>query len=457
MKLRKSEGGGGYSDALDAALFTDLYELTMAQAYVADGMDGREATFSTYFRTLPTGRNFLLACGLDTVLTHLENLRFKDEAVKYLASLDRFSPPFLDWLRNYRFSGEVRAVQEGTPIFPHEPVLEITAPIAEAQIVETFVLNQIHLQTLLASKATRLVAAAAGRPVVDFGARRIHGIDAAVKAPRAFAIAGVSGTSNVLAGHTYGLSVIGTMAHSYVQAFSSEAEAFRAFVRHYPSTTLLVDTYDTLEGVRNVVRLAAELGEEFAIQAVRLDSGDVASLAFDARQILDEAELSHVQIFVSGGLDEWSVAAIIASGAPVDAFGVGTRMGVSADAPALEIVYKLTAFAGEGRIKLSPGKKILPGRKQVWRSNEVPVTGDILGRIDEEHPGRLLLQVMMRDGERLQKSRVEIGQAREHAAVEIARLPAAVRGLEPASIPYPVKVSRGLRAFERKVKTNFQN
>ena len=425
----------------------------MAQAYVAEGMAARDATFSTFFRALPPHRNYLLACGLDTVLSHLESMRFDDASVAYLASLDRFTPTFLDWLRDFRFTGDVRAVPEGTPVFPQEPVLEITAPIAQAQIVETFVLNQIHLQTLLASKAARVVAAARGRPVVDFGARRMHGIDAAVKAARAFAVAGVAATSNVLAGKTWGLPVIGTMAHSYVQASASEAEAFRSFARNFPDTTLLVDTYDTEEGVRNVIRLAEELGSAFAVQAIRLDSGDIAQLAAAARRLLDDADLRYVQIFASGGLDEFSVAGIVAAGAPVDAFGVGTRMGVSDDAPSLEIVYKLTAFAGSGRVKLSPGKEILPGPKQVWRGGGDVADGDVLGREDEPQPGRPLLQTVMKAGKRAHPSGIAaLAAARAHAADEIARLPAAIRELAPAPSPYPVHISPALAAFEREVE-----
>jgi hypothetical protein len=244
-------------DASPAAsgLFTDLYELSMMQAYVEEGMDD-QAVFSLTVRRLPATRNYLLACGIDTILDYLENLRFSAQDLTYVSSLGQFSPRFLDWLGGFRFSGDIHAMAEGTPVFANEPILEIAAPIAEAQLIETFVLNQIHLQTVLASKAVRVVTAAQGRPVVDFGARRMHGTDAAVKGARAFHIAGVASTSNVLAGHLYGLPVSGTMAHSYVQAHDDEITAFRAFARLYPETTLLVDTYNTLEGVHRVVKLA---------------------------------------------------------------------------------------------------------------------------------------------------------------------------------------------------------
>ena len=252
------------------ALFTDLYELTMLQAYIEEGMT-EQATFSLFARRLPERRNFVLACGLDDVLSYLESVRFNDDSLAYLASLGRFSGSFLAWLRDLRFTGDVHAVAEGTPVFANEPILEITAPIAEAQLVETFVVNQIHLQTTLASKAARVVAAARGRTVVDFGARRMHGTEAAVKAARAFFIAGVAATSNVLAGKTYGIPLAGTMAHSFVQAWPGESDAFRSFVRMYPETILLVDTYDTIRGVGRVCELARELGDRFRVKGVRLE------------------------------------------------------------------------------------------------------------------------------------------------------------------------------------------
>ena len=309
------------------ALLTDLYELTMLQAYVAEGMHD-VGVFSLFVRRLPDRRNYLLACGLDDVLDYLEALRFDRPAIDYLESLGRFTPAFLRYLEHFRFTGDVYAVAEGTPVFANEPILEIAAPIAESQLVETFVMNQVHLQTVLASKAARVVEAAQGRPVVDFGMRRMHGIDAALKAARAFHIAGVDSTSNVAAGQAYGLRVSGTLAHSYIQAHDDEREAFRAFTRLYPDTVLLVDTYDTLEGVRAVVDLARERGDSFRVAAVRLDSGDLGALAVDTRRLLDEAGLGSVRIFASGSLNEDEIARLLAGGAPIDAFGVGTDMAV---------------------------------------------------------------------------------------------------------------------------------
>ncbi|MGH7960346.1 MAG: nicotinate phosphoribosyltransferase, partial [Candidatus Binatia bacterium] len=321
----------------NVALFTDLYELRMLQAYVEEGMHD-EAVFSLFVRRLPQGRNYVLACGLDTVLHYLETLMFTTESLDYLASLGQFSDRFLRWLADCRFTGEVYAMPEGTPVFANEPIMEIVAPLPQAQLVETFVMNQIHLATLLASKAARVVTAAQGRTVVDFGSRRMHGTDAAIKAARAFYIAGVTATSNVLAGKTYEVPVAGTMAHSFIQVYEDEAAAFRAFTRLYPDTVLLVDTYDTLAGVQKVIALAQALGDAFKVRAVRLDSGDLADLAFKARAMLDGAGLQRVEIFASGSLDEKVIARLVAKGAPMNGFGVGTAMGVSADAPDLDIV-----------------------------------------------------------------------------------------------------------------------
>jgi nicotinate phosphoribosyltransferase len=433
-------------------LFTDLYELTMLQAYVEEGMTA-DAVFSLFVRRLPERRNFLLACGLHTVLDYLETLRFSDDDIAYLASLGQFSDRFLAWLGDFRFTGEVHAVAEGTPVFANEPILEVTAPLPQAQLVETFVMNQIHLQTVLASKAQRVVSAARGRPVVDFGPRRMHGIDAALKAARAFHIAGVAATSNVLAGKQYGVPVAGTMAHSYVQAHDDEAAAFRAFARLYPTTVLLVDTYDTLEGVAKVVDLAKELGDRFSVRAVRLDSGDLAELARQSRKRLDDAGLERVEIFASGGLDEDEIATLLDHGAPIDGFGVGTSMGVSRDAPDLDIAYKLCEYAGKGRLKLSAGKPVLPGRKQVFRVCEGEhAIRDVITTADDDQPGRPLLMPVMRGGRRLEAAAVDLDSAREHARGEIARLPDRVRAIAPADPPYPVEVSAALSQYQERVR-----
>lgn len=439
-------------DETNVGLFTDLYELTMLQAYF-EGGHNEEATFSLFVRRLPATRNYLLACGLDDVLSYLETLSFSADAIAFLRTLGQFSDGFLDWLGSFRFSGSVDAIPEGTPVFANEPILEVTAPIAEAQIAETFIMNQVHLQTVLASKAARVVDAASGRAVVDFGARRTHGLDAANKAARAFHIAGVTGTSNVLAAKLYGVPALGTMAHSYVQSFDEEMQAFRAFARIYPETVLLVDSYDTLAGIDRVIALSRELGDSFRVRAVRLDSGDLGELAVKSRARLDAAGLHNVGIFASSGLDEHGIAALVADGAPIQGFGVGTRMAVSEDAPSLDIAYKLCAYAGTGRVKLSAGKPILPGRKQVFRVTEDGMAArDIIGRADEALEGAPLLAPVMRDGARLYAGRVALDEIRESARAELDRLPARLRALAPADPPYPVSVSEALARYHEEVK-----
>jgi nicotinate phosphoribosyltransferase len=439
----------------DLALFTDLYQLTMLQAYAEQGM-AETAVFSLFVRRLPEQRNFLLACGLEPALEYLERLRFTDEDVAYLRSLKVFSSGFLDSLRTFRFAGDVFAVPEGTPVFANEPILEVVAPIAQAQLVETFLMNQVHVQTVIASKAARVVAAAAGRKVVDFGARRTHGIDAALAAARASYVAGVQGTSNVLAGKLYGIPVAGTMAHSYIQAHADEREAFRTFARTFPGTVLLVDTYDTIEGVRRVIELLTRGSERLKVGALRLDSGDLTALARETRRLLDAAGLQEVQIFASSSLDEYEIEALVASGAPIDAFGVGTGMGVSSDAPSIDIVYKLVEYAGQGRTKFSKQKPILPGRKQVFRREQNGgAVGDVIARADETLDGRPLLRQVLRAGQRIRATDDDLQAARDRAAEEISRLPRHVTRLPPADPPYPVDISSSLEALHESVRGAF--
>lgn len=438
----------------DLALFTDLYELTMLQAYYAEGMTD-VAVFDLSVRSLPPQRNFLLACGLEVALAYLEELRFTPEALGYFGTLGLFRPAFLERLEAFRFTGAVRAIPEGTPVFAGEPLLEVVAPMPEAQFVETYLLNQLTVGTVLASKAVRSTIAADGQAVVDFGQRRTHGVDAGLTAARAAYIAGFAGTSSVLAGQRYGIPVAGTMAHSYIQAHASEGEAFRAFVREYPATTLLVDTYDTIEGVREVCRLAAELGDEFRVSAIRLDSGDLGALATEARRMLDEAGLQRVGIVASGGLDEHSIAALRAAGAPIDTFAVGTQVGTSTDQPVLDTVYKLAEYAGEGRIKLSTAKLTLPGRKQVYRrSRDGRVVGDVVGLEGEPLEGAPLLVEVMRDGRRVASSEGALEAARARAVAGLASLPEGLRSLEHAAEPYPVEVSAGLRAEVERIRAD---
>ena len=429
------------------ALFTDLYEIAMLRAYFELGM-AEPAVFSLFVRRLPRCRNFLLACGLAELLKDIRAFRYDDAQLRYLSSLGPFPDDFLNWLGRFRFTGDLHAMPEGTPFFANEPIVEIVAPIAEAQVLETLILNQIGLQTILASKAVRIVAAARGRAVVDFGARRAQGLDAATKGARAFSIAGVTATSNLEAGKAYGLPVAGTMAHSFVEACASEAEGFEAYARIFPDTTMLVDTYDTLGGVTKVIAL----GQNFKVRAIRLDSGDLDALARAARRMLDEAGLAQVEIVASGGLDEASIDRLTSEGAPIDAFGVGTEMAVSSDAPALDIAYKLTEYAGRGRMKLSPGKRTLPGRKQVFRQfRNGAASGDVIARHDETLAGVPLLRPVMRGGELIEEATANLARIRAYAREAVDALPADCRALAPLAVPYPVKISAKLSGDEREV------
>ncbi len=415
----------------------------MAQAYAAEHME-RLAVFELTFRQMPKTRNYIVAAGIGDVLDFLVNFRFSSEEVDYLRKRPEFSEAFLRRLEDLRFTGDVYAVPEGTLVFPHEPLVQVIAPVLEAQLMETLVLNQIHFQSLAAAKAARVVEAAKGRSVVDFGSRRAHGTDAALKVARATYLAGGEGTSNVLAGLTYGIPVFGTMAHSYVQAHDSEAASFEAFAALYPETTLLVDTYDTPEGVRKIIELSRKLGDRFRVRAVRLDSGDLGSLASQTRQMLDGAGLKHVTIFASSGLDEYQIQDLVKAGAPIDAFGVGTKLAVMEDAPHLDMAYKLVEYAGKGRLKLSTKKVLHPGRKQVFRQVEAgQMVHDVIGRFDEEQPGERLLQPVMKQG-RL-TSRVDLEESRRRFRLELQRLPEHLRKLEPSSVPYPVKFSERLQ------------
>lgn len=429
-----------------SGLLVDLYQLTMGESYLAEGLSEREATFSLYFRSLPAGWGYLLAAGLEDALRYLEELRFSDDDLAYLEGAALFSTAFLERLRSFRFSGSVRAVSEGTAVFPGEPLLEVTAPILEAQIAETMVLNELHLQTLVASKAARSVAAAGGRTLVDFSLRRTHGGEAGLKVARASYLAGFDATSNVLAGRRYGIPLAGTMAHSYVQSFEDELEAFRAFARAYPDEAiLLVDTYDTLEGARLAVAVARELEEKgHRLRGVRLDSGDLVELSRRVRDLLDRAGFADATIFASGGLDEAEITRLVEAGAAIDGFGVGTKMGVSADAPFLDLVYKLVETDGRPVLKLSPGKATLPGRKQVWRiRRDGLAVHDVLGLADSGGDGEPLLREVMRDGRATWSE--PLVESRERARRERESLPDGVRAL--AASPYEVLVGADVDAL----------
>ncbi len=430
-------------------LFTDYYELTMAQAYHHENMNDT-AVFELFFREMPRERNYIVAAGLEDVLRFLESWRIDDEEIDFLRDQAHFSPEFLGHLGAMRFTGNVYAMPEGTPALPREPLIQVEAPIQEAQLLETFILNQVHFQSVVASKAARVTAAADGRTVVDFGSRRAHGIDGAMKAARASYLAGAAGTSNAAAGMAFGIPLFGTMAHSYVEAHDREECAFREFAALYPDSTLLVDTYDTLEGVRSVINLRRRHGEAFSFRAIRLDSGNLGALACESRSLLDAAGLNDVRIFVSGGLDEHRIAELLSQKAPVDGFGVGTSLVVSDDAPSLDMAYKITSYAGKPRLKLSEDKATLPGRKQVFRSRkDGRMTGDEIGLHDEPPRQRLPLLVKVMENGRRTMPATTLDQARHHARNEIASLPDAMRSLETAGNSCPAATSNALDRLQK--------
>jgi nicotinate phosphoribosyltransferase len=418
----------------------------MAAAYHRQGMLG-PASFELFVRHLPETRNFLVAAGLDPVLSFLEGWRFQPDELRYLESLDLFDTEFLDYLAGLRFEGDVWAVPEGEVVFAEEPLLRVTAPMAQAQLVETYLLTTITFQTMVASKAVR-VALACGpdRSFVDFSGRRDHGAGAAVDAARASFIGGAAATSDVLAGMRFGLPLSGTMAHSYVMAFASEADAFRAYARQFPGqAVLLIDTYDTEAGARTAAQVADELAAEgITIAAVRLDSGDLAELSVRVRAILDEAGFAAIGIFASGDLDERRIAALLDAGAPINGFGVGTMLGTSADAPYLGGVYKLVEDEHGPKIKLSAGKRSWPGRKQVYRGSD----HDVIALADEPAlPGRPLLTQVMARGQRVgEPEPLTDLQARRAAAV--AALPADLRHLDRKT-SFPVRRSAALEGLAR--------
>jgi nicotinate phosphoribosyltransferase len=440
----------------NAAMLTDLYELTMLESYHASGMNDI-AVFDLFVRRLPAARNYLVACGLEDLLHYLETFSFSPSHLSYLESLNRFSKDFIQRLENLRFSGDVYAVPEGTVVFANEPILEIAAPLLEAQIAETFVINQIHLQSLAASKASRVVSAARGRPVIDYGLRRTHGADGGLKAARAFYIAGVDATSNLLAGQMYGIPVSGTMAHSFVQAHDSEYEAFRHYVKSFPDGVLLVDTYDTINGVRNVIRLGLELGPAFRISGIRLDSGNLGLLARESRRMLDEAGLTNVKILASSSLDEYAIEELLAADAPIDGFGVGSRMGTSSDAPFLDMAYKLVEYAGVPRMKLSTGKLLLPGRKQTFRQIESSSARyDVIACSGEELPGTALLRPLMLSGRRTEPA-PSLDQSRLLCKENISRLPKSLLRLKAADQPYDVRLSKRLLEVEAECRRRIRS
>jgi nicotinate phosphoribosyltransferase len=432
-------------DPARSPLLTDLYQLNMIQAYLDHG-ETKTAVFEFFVRKLPAQRGFLMAAGLEPALDFLEDLHFSTEEIEWLARGGRFGMALLDYLAKLRFSGDVHAMPEGTVFFANEPILRVTAPLPEAQMIETRLINILHFQSLIAAKAARMVLAAPGKLLIDFGLRRAHGADAGLMAARASYIAGFTGTATVLADRAFGIPIYGTMAHSFIQAYDDETIAFESFAHARPDNlVLLIDTYDTEAAARKVVALAPRLkAAGITVRGVRLDSGDLVTLSKRVRHILDDGGLADVTIFASGGIDEDALAVFAQECAPIDGFGIGTSLATSSDAPALDCAYKLQEYAGLPRRKRSAGKATWPGRKQVWRSydRDGQMAGDILSVEADDQPGKPLIQPAMRQGRRITQ-RPTLADIRAHATRELERLPEPLRRLEPGA-SYRLRVANAL-------------
>lgn len=436
---------------LASPLLTDLYQLSMLESYLASGMEDT-AVFELFFRKLPPGRNFLVAAGLEQALEFLENLQFTPEELEWLSS--RYPPPVIAYLERLRFTGDVHAMPEGTIFFPDQPILRVTAPLPQAQLVESRIMNLLHFETLIASKGARSVLAAPDKLLVDFGLRRAHGAEAGLLAARASYLAGFSGTATVLAGKMYDIPLFGTMAHSFVQAHADEETAFEHFARSHPANAiLLIDTYDTEAAAAKVVSLARKLGKDgIRIKGVRLDSGDLAAHARSVRRILNDGGMEQATIFASGNLDEYRLRELLASGAPIDGFGVGTALDTSSDAPSLDCAYKLQEYAGQPRRKRSEGKATWPGRKQVYRSFDSSgrMAGDVVA-LEQGDPqqGLPLLHHVMQGGKRI-GGKIPLAALRQQTLAGYVALPQAMTMLDAAPA-YPVVISSALRELARQM------
>lgn len=435
-------------DIRNSPLLTDLYQLNMLQSYLDNGMTDT-AVFEFFSRKLPKRRNFLMAAGLAQAVDFLANVRFGDAELEWIRKTGRFGGDFIEYLARFTFNGDLDAMAEGTVFFPDEPIVRITAPLPQAQLVESRLINILHFQSLIASKAARMVLAADGRTLIDFGLRRAHGSEAGVLAARAAYIAGFSGTATVLADPLFGIPLYGTMAHSFVQAHDSEAAAFENFARSRPANlVLLIDTYDTENGARKAVRLASKLAADgITLTGVRLDSGDLAAHAREVRQILDKGGVTDVRIYASGGIDEDQLKRFVEQGAPIDGFGIGTALVTSEDAPALDCAYKMQEYAGTPRRKRSEGKATWPGRKQVFRHYDGGghMASDILTVDGDTQQGEALIQPVMRAG-KIVGAQPDLDAIRAHAVDQLLCLPERFRSLETLPV-FPVKVTPTLRAL----------
>jgi nicotinate phosphoribosyltransferase len=441
-----------------SALLTDLYQLNMMQAYLDQGAT-ETAVFELFARNLPPRRGFLLAAGLEQALQFLETLAFSPAEIEWLKSTGRFRPNLLDYLSTLRFTGDVHAMREGTAFFANEPILRVTAPLPQAQLVESRLINIIHYQTLIAAKAARMMLAAPNKVLVDFGLRRAHGAEAGLMAARASYLTGFAGTATVLAGEEFGIPIYGTMAHSFIESFDDESAAFAAFARSRPDNLVfLIDTYDVEAAARKVVALAPKLKEAgITVRGVRIDSGDLIAQSRSVRTILDAGGLQEVTVFVSGGLDEDDLVKFMQADAPVDGIGIGTAMTTSSDVPSLDIVYKLQEYAGVARRKRSANKATWPGRKQVWRCYDADgrMAGDVLS-VEEPSRGNAattedsepLIRLVVQNGRRVAPS-PSLDDIRRHSKAELERLPEPLRRLQPS--PYRVEVADALRELADEV------
>ena len=440
------------AESSQSVLLTDLYQLTMLQGYFDRGME-ETAVFEFFVRKFPSQRNFLVAAGLEQSLMFLENLRFTPEELEWVSRYGAFRPAFIQYLERLRFTGDVHAMPEGTVFFPNEPILRVTAPLPQAQLVESRLINLLHFQTLIASKAVRSVLVAPNKLLVDFGLRRAHGAEAGLLAARASYLVGFAGSATVLAAPLFGVPIFGTMAHSFIQAHDDETIAFEHFAHSLPENVIvLIDTYDTEAAAEKVVQLAPKLERDgIKVKGVRLDSGDLAEHAFKVRRILDEGGLGQVTIFASGSVDEYVLERLLQKKAPIDGFGIGTHMDTSADAPYLDCAYKLVEYAGKARRKRSEGKVLWPGRKQVYRRYDDAgfMVGDVLSLEDDKLPGEALIRPVMKGGRRISAS-VSLKHLREQTLNELKRLPESLKGLDPAP-PYLVTVSEAIHNLAREV------
>jgi len=444
-------------------LFLDLYELTMAQVYFKYKRNTL-ACFDLFVRDLPLNRNYLLVSGLSDIIDFVSNLKFSKIALDYLKTKKLFSQDFLDYLKNFRFKGDLWALPEGEICFANEPILRVEANIIEAQILEGFLLNTINLQTMLSTKAGRIFSVAKGRQLYDFSLRRTQGQDAAIKAARCSYIAGFSGTSNVLAGFLYNIPIVGTMAHSFVMSFPKEIESFFAYSRCFPEKTiLLVDTYNTEEGIKNAIKVGLQLKKKgFRLLGIRLDSGDIVSLAKKARQMLDKAGLNYVKILASGNLDEYKIEKMLKSQPPIDSFGVGTHMGTSSDSPYLDVIYKLSQVSYDKKrflptMKLSQKKSNYPGRKQIYRIKDKDgiFLKDILGLEEEKIKGIPLLRKVFDKGKIVYRS-PNLEKIKEYALENLSYLASSYKDINK-KVVYPVIISKGLDKLTKDLKKNLKN